>query len=365
MPSRFAILGLFTLPGATGIQSRALEEPQHVESKYPDPKCVVFHSQHKSAGRTVERALSWYPLQGGGFEQLAWKQEQTCKLVCDQPSWNFEQQKCLESERGYVQECSRNHQYLAYRGYTPTLSGHPKFGHAGAGPCVWATMSREPVSRLVSAFYYCKDGNEGDPLCGRSSGFDWKAKDIKLIDFAKLWGNFLLREIMFHPEVKEFAAKQEGYNGTLGTIFQEPWFQYKTKLNGGDDTRTKSGALNLARVAEHLDGKRGALYDVFGVVEMWNETMLAFDERMPLEHKSWLTASALDDTHGSEKYKDEEKAELRRALNNDKIKAELNGDLFLYWKVIVPRFKAYVEDHQNRWLLMQREREEIAAALSR
>merc|ERR1719356_1848821 len=111
------------------------------------PKCIVFNSQHKSAGHTVEMLAGWIPLKGSGIEQSDWKNQRTghCKFMCDKESWDCGKQKCVlgrDVQRGggsvpeYTEwrsyyECSRSYQYMAFNGYVQTLAGLPQWGRAG------------------------------------------------------------------------------------------------------------------------------------------------------------------------------------------------------------------------------------------
>lgn len=49
--------------------------------------------------------------------------------------------------------------------------------------CRWFTTFRHPVSRLVSAYFFCQKMPEG-PLCASRIV---KAKDITLLEFARHW----------------------------------------------------------------------------------------------------------------------------------------------------------------------------------
>ena len=59
----------------------------------------------------------------------------------------------------------------------------------GGERCQGFTMFRHPISRVVSAYFYCKKAPE-DPLCATSV---MKAKDVDLLTFVQHWGNFGLR----------------------------------------------------------------------------------------------------------------------------------------------------------------------------
>lgn len=228
-------------------------------------------------------------------------------------------------------------------GYVPRLSGSADWGHAGGGPCVWATMSREPVSRLISALFYCRHGWDNDPLCGKSRLL---AKDATIQSWAKHWGNYLFRELMWHPELYSIASSRSDFKDDTCSD-QDPWIQFKDQLNGGDDLSTKSGRLNFEAVKDALSYEsRKPLYDVWGVVEMWNLTMAAFDERFPFEGLNWFQATVHGKcNHGSDHWKDEEKKALEEARKDPVVLKALEADIYLYNKVIVPNFNRYIKEH--------------------
>ena len=59
----------------------------------------------------------------------------------------------------------------------------------GGERCQWFTMFRDPIARVVSAYFYCKHAPI-DPLCATSI---MRANKVDLLTFAQHWGNFGLR----------------------------------------------------------------------------------------------------------------------------------------------------------------------------
>jgi len=304
-------------------------------------KCVVWHSQHKSAGFLIEKVLEWIPLKNSGLDEDEWKTSHDCKFKCDRQTWNCDTQRCEQEQKNFHYSCDKDY-YVAIQGYVATLTGQKAYGMAGKGPCVWATMSLEPGARLRSSLYYCKYAWNNDPLCGKGEGRA-DPNNATIQEWAKHWGNYLFRELMYHPELKALAQSQTDYKLGEFDCRDQPWVQFKDQLNGGDDPRTQSGKSNLKALRAHLEGKSRKLYDVFGVVEMWNETMDAFDQVMPLEEHSWgdATGGMDDDDHGSSEWKAEENAALEKARKDPVVLAELAADIELYNEVIVPQFQRF------------------------
>lgn len=273
-----------------------------------------------------------------------WQASRYCKFECDRESWDCDLQTCTEGKFGY--ECDANHQRIAIKGYTPRLAGSSYWGSPGDGKCVWATMSREPVSRLISSFYYCQNEWEKDPLCGFNR---LAAKDATLRDWANHWGNFLFRELMQNPQLMQAAANRRNFNASAVDCSMDPWVQFKDQLNGGDDPRTADGKMNLEAVKEALRGEGGwkPLYDIYGVVEMWNETMTMLDESFPLDGQSWLiSGNGRVTDHGSSDYKREELNALDKARKDPEVLAALAADIELYNDVIVPLFLKKVKEER-------------------
>lgn len=321
-------------------------------------KCVVFHSQHKSGGATIEQKLSRYPQRYSGVDSAEWNFCKYCKFHCDRENWQCENQTCPQESKFTPVENLK----VAFKGYTPLLAGTKEWGSAGDGKCVWATMSREPISRLVSAYYYCKLRWGNDPLCG-SGALD--VSKSTLLEFAKHWGNYLFREFLWFPQLRKVAASRSDFRHEIvaGDMCRgsksekarvsDPWVLFKDQLNGGDDPRTNSGKMNLDAVKTAL--QNGELYDVYGVLERYNETMALFDEYMPFEGTSWMIENLVhgmhashgstgykghnhDERHPETGYKSEEEMALADARESPEILAEIAADIELYNNVILSIF---------------------------
>lgn len=327
-----------------------------IRGSLSEEKCVVFHAQHKSAGKTIINVFKTKELEAA----IGSEANHTNRFSCDFSTWDCKQNTCSElcdGIGGWLNGCvSEKSNRVVYNGYALRLAGNVNFGSAGTGPCAWATMSREPVSRLVSAFLYCKHvTRKRDPLCGLgSSALDVSEASIQ--DFAKYWGNYLFREFLWHPELFKLAASRDDFiddakcnekiaspimprdsHLTAITGPRAPWQTLQMQLNGGDDPRTPSGAANMKAVEEYL--LSGKLYDVIGLVEEWESSMNLFDRFIPLAASKWTGAAAEQiQTHGSETYEEEEKMLLREAANDTEVLDAIAGDIHLYKNVIAPKF---------------------------
>ena len=100
----------------------------------------------------------------------------------------------------------------------------------------------------------------------------------------------------------------------------------KTELLGRAQER---GAALLRRAREMLAG--GKLYDVFAIVERWQESCELLDAVLPLHNVTWSTLLQKHrETHGSKSYKRQELAALKLARANGRIAELLRADIELY-----------------------------------
>jgi len=264
------------------------------------PNCVVWHSQHKSGGLVMESIISHRKA-----ADVIRPDVYRCDVVSGDENWNCKAQECMHGIKA-----DRKNDRVAIRGYTPVLEGRPEWSH---DKCTWVTMSREPIARLVSAAFYCKYDKPGDPLCGRTR-IDAQTATIR--DWAKHWGNYLFRELLWFPDLHAHAKSRRDFGSDFNCT-DAPWLQLKDQLKGGDDPRTRSGRKNLAAVKERLGGKGPRLYDVHGVLEKWNDTMKLFDHHVPLVVGTWAERAAGRTGHRSDMYKAKEQEALKHARGDD------------------------------------------------
>lgn len=277
--------------------------------------CVVFHAQHKSAGNTIVRTLTEEALEGYETESHNFK--------CDNAALSWSSLSCTTPE-------SIQMPYIMAAGYAQTASDSGPFGH---GKCPWLTMFREPVSRLVSALYYCKDQG-GDPLCA-SQRLD--ATNATIEQWADHWGNFLFRELLLGGPLQAEVIP----NGTSALKSQHPhdpvWYSWKIALGEGQMLESEAGKRNMRLVTKFLRGDGvPPLYDAIGVTTQWTRSMQLFDRVAPL-HATWAELSGRHHTtHDSQHWKEDEERELQRARKNKHVLQAISADLKIYNEIVVP-----------------------------
>ena len=138
--------------------------------------CWIFTHLQKSGGSTIRKMLS-----------DAWGSEFS---IYDNKQWKSGDgfssafgEKLIASSTGKV----------AAGGYPEALRRVPPV----ESNCRFFTMFRHPISRMVSAYFYCQV-NELDNAC---ASVIVRARDVDLLTFAKHWSNFAVRQfaLLFVP----------------------------------------------------------------------------------------------------------------------------------------------------------------------
>lgn len=252
---------------------------------------------------------------------------------------------------------------MALNGYVGVLAFTPKYGSAGMGPCLWITISREPVARLISALFYCTYGKPSDALCAmrqwQTTNRTYQASHNRtgwVRDFALHWGNYLFRELLWHPDLMHKIRSRSDFDKSVGLRVEEktkcvqitrmegpPWLRLKQRMSGGDSLTTTSGQTNFQMLVDHLVGRNRAriLYDLFGVLEMPSATATVLDLVLPLRTPDgWKRVFKRRlVSHGSKKWKADENAATAEARKDPVVLHAISADLKLYNDLIVPKFK--------------------------
>lgn len=294
-------------------------------------QCIAFQAQHKSAGLTIIKTLRKEPLKN--FQSISKQYD------CDERTFNYETRKCVPASE---QAPPAEKPYVLSNGWTLSMAKTPMFDH---DHCAWITMFREPVARLVSAYFHCQKEPK-DPLCG---SMHLKASTASLHEFADHWGNYLFRELLFYPPLFNNAlpVSEKSCDALCEAHKEVPhdnlWYKWKRalQLNGGESITTPPVAANLANLKKHFLGTEGVarMFDAFGVVEQWEKSMAIFDRVAPLEGQSWLDATSKHHwTHGSETTSKEESELIQKAKNDPSILEKIAIDLEVYNKIVLPAF---------------------------
>ena len=154
---------------------------------------------NKSGGSTIKSLLR------------AWAKDQHVKYgLCSSSLW-------AKGSSASSELVNKRHP-LMFGGYVESLRPYGRV----ADTCKWFTLFRDPVSRLVSAYFYCKTSN--DQLCGHRS-LDTNHTD--LVTFAEHWGNYGVRQFALSAvSCDEIDASPAVYNCSKCA----PWYKQKLYL---------------------------------------------------------------------------------------------------------------------------------------
>lgn len=202
--------------------------------------------------------------------------------------------------------------------------------HSMGHSCMWSIVFRHPISRLVSAYFYCKKSR--DSSCAHSI---LDQSETNLEGFARHWGNFGLRQLALSivpaDDVLEFATSEgilEGRDKTehwAGWYLMKMYLEHKGKLVGGDE-RTALYPI-LTRVRE----KMASNFAVVGILEEFDTTLEMFDCALGMPEMDWRGLYASVGKHNVDNsFRGEKEAVLAEAWTNAKIKEYIDLDLLLY-----------------------------------
>lgn len=310
------ILALHT-PGAsrpTGVDAvLLLENPGAINDK-----CWVFMHLQKSGGSTVKGILK-----GCWASKLA---------IYDSAQWK-EGDAYLQGFGGNL--TSGEQWNVVAGGYTDALRRSSVVDEN----CRWFTMFRHPVSRLVSAYFYCKRTPK-DKACASEVV---NANDVDLVAFAKHWGNFAMRQfalsLVSADDVIEFSrtfAAQEKLPPSVRRVSKIPgWYLLKAYLESDEMAVSKyGGGLADAALYEMLQPVQDLLrdrYDAVGILEEFNTTLSLFDAALAMPSVNWHQQFTSEGRRKRNiRYVEEREVALAEAWTSSEVKKYIQLDIVLY-----------------------------------
>jgi len=269
------------------------------------PRCVVFLHQEKSGGNSMKTLLN---------KALRPTHRQ---VLCNSLEWR--KNRCADKTN-------------FERGERVLISSAFALGAPGllAGNCTWVTMAREPLARVVSAFFYCTYKNPFDQLCVRDSTHKPKRRNHTqetLTDAAAL-----------DARLSEFRAFADAWREKLRFQLRMPAFandilfkRVHVHKRRPDERRPMSWQLAknaLAGDAEPVGATIAAAerrFAVVGLVERFRESVERMGAVLELKLKSDVHS-----THGSGTYADDERRLLARARGDAAIADTVAVDAAIY-----------------------------------
>ena len=280
-------------------------------TSHDDKKCWIFMHHPKSGGTTVKEIIN------ENFKRTSVLYD-TLQYKNGKPYLEYFTNNLLNSNKWDI----------AIGSYTDVVQSV----NAVNKKCKAFTVFRHPISRMVSAYYYCKSAIR-DNLCA-SMFLDARSSD--LLTFAKHWGNYALRQfaLTFVPienvieysqteSVKEFISPIE-----MDTV--PGWYLFKMYLNhdkGYNDMDIPDASLyHMLQPVQDLLRDR---YTV-GILEEFNTTLSLFDTALDMPMKWTKQYETYGSKNEDKMHKDKEMASLEEAWTNSDIKKYMYLDLVLY-----------------------------------
>ena len=280
-------------------------------TSHDDKKCWVFMHLPKTGGSTVKKIIS------ENFKERSVLYD-TFQYKKGKPYLEYFANNLLNS----------NNWDIAVGSYTDVVQSV----NAVDKKCKAFTVFRHPISRMVSAYYYCKTSIR-DNLCA-SMFLDAQSND--LLTFAKHWGNYALRQFAFTlvpiENVMEYSqtesAKKIVSPVKMGMV--PGWYLFRMYLNHVNDYNNMdipdAPLYHMLQPVQDLLRERYTI----GILEEFNTTLHLFDTTLDMPMK-WTEQYAIYGSKNKEKvHKDEEMASLEEAWTNSEIKKYMYLDLVLY-----------------------------------
>lgn len=308
-----AFLWVMLLRDVTASSNETAEKPGFevgtLTGQQQSPTCWIFSHLQKSGGSSIKAILKM-----GGCR--------TCiKVNYDVQNWCGE--KATPDRSG-----DEHHDKLVLMGgYTEALRGDPTFKD-----CVWLTIFRHPIPRLVSAFFYCKI-KARDPCCGANK-MPAEARD-NITAFAKHWGNFAVRQFALGlipaEDVLDYIHETEGT--TYDCIKDSGWYALKLYLEGkstypGSITHEDGALYGMLQRIKNVVAEK---FTAVGILEEFNTTISLFETALPIPGVNWQRGFLRFGVQNEDNdYKDKEKQVLAEAWANSELKSYLELDIMLY-----------------------------------
>ena len=285
-------------------------------SKGRSEPCWLFTHMQKAGGSTIKYML---------FKRWGWRRG--AANVYDTQIWRRGQ---AETDR-FVKRFMNGTWDVVYGSAVEGMRHSVEF----VGECKWFTVFRHPIPRLVSAFFYCKRVPH-DILCAVST-LKTNQK-FELIDFARHWGNYGLRQFSFgqvaaNDVLTAFSSGELKVPGGKSWRDTDSWYLLKLYLDNrasSDDSKpTEDMAMyDFLRPAQDLIDKR---YAAVGILEEFNTTLALFDASLGMNDMNWQDKFELmGAANMNSKDKKLERQTLEKAWTDSELKSYIQLDLLLY-----------------------------------
>ncbi|CAM9612169.1 unnamed protein product, partial [Laminaria digitata] len=275
----------------------------------------VFTHLNKSGGSTIKNMLKqyWGPryftYSGGKWEMGSSYARSVAEDLAHGQTWN-----------------------VIGGGYTESLRRSGAIGDK----CKWFTVFRHPMTRMISAYNYCR--YKGDQLCANNIV---DAKGVDLTTFAKHWGNYAMRQFVLgllsiddvleysHTDAVDATLPHKGKKSrpTSGWYLVKLYLEYLNLPSKTEDI-PESGLYAMLQPVQDLLRDH---YSAIGILEDYNTTLSLFNTALDMPGVDWHEMFGnMGQARVGKVSKEEKEAMLAEALTNSEIKKYMQLDLLLY-----------------------------------
>ena len=190
--------------------------------------------------------------------------------------------------------------------------------------CQKFTVFRNPVSRMVSAYYYCKVRGT-DSLCATEV---MSARDVDLLTFAKHWGNFAMRQFIIKNVSYDDVLQYSNSNGIQYNA--KSWYKLKKYM---ESTQMSGSGIHEMVMYDMIQPVQDLISEkyVIGILEDFNTTMSLFDKELQMPVLNWSKEYENQGlVNSNTKFDYEKKIALMDSYTSSEIKKYMQVDIILY-----------------------------------
>lgn len=306
----FNIFYYYIFVSIVGVNSVVFRETKHIipDGEYTDEECLMYNHMPKSGGTTIIGLMTnkWGD-RVGHWGSGNWKLREKWMDV-----WANKFMNKIETGKKNI-----------LVGETIEALERTELKNK----CKKFTVFREPVSRMISAYFYCKK-IQTDSLCGTEIV---NSRDVDLLTFAKHWGNFSMRQFILSFISSDVIIKHSEDN--MLQVDMDLWYKIKNYI----ESKSFNEDIPEFELFKYLKPVEDIIKNeyIVGLVENFNSTMNLFDKSlgMPKEVMVWedeYKKSGKSNTN----HNDNKIPYLMLAGVDSEIKKYLQIDILLYEHVV-------------------------------
>lgn len=233
------------------------------------PSCWIYTHLQKSGGSTTKQII----MNAGVRSPDPCDNCGVYYEIYDSPQWERGNEWTKTFADRLVAPSGIN---VAMGGYTEALRRSPQT----ESNCRWFTQFRHPITRLVSAFFYCKKA-PGDNLCAfRAMPAEAHSS---LLAFAKHWGNFGLRQFALGVLPLDGSSVKEAEKGSPSGWYLQR--KYMEEIGGDNESDSKPDEVMSHILTMVQDRLR--TFAAVGILEEFNTTLSLYNATLGIPGVDW------------------------------------------------------------------------------